>query len=93
MKARIKETGHIVEVEDFFDDGTALVNGCYIKVSKLSFIDCIDYEQRRYEIAKDVLAAFMSNSNVSVFGYSIEKQAKDAVEYADALIEELKKTK
>lgn len=53
--------------------------------------DNIDWEQRRYEISKYIFAAFMSNSNSSVFGYSKEKQAKDAVEYADALIEELKK--
>ena len=51
----------------------------------------VNWEQRRYEIAKDVLAAFTSNSNSDVFAYSKEKQAEDAVEYADALIEELKK--
>lgn len=27
MKARIKSTGEIVEVEDLYDNGTALVNG------------------------------------------------------------------
>ena len=39
MKARIKETGGIVEVEDLYDDGTALVNGRYFKVSELDFFD------------------------------------------------------
>lgn len=29
MKAKIKATGEIVEVEDLYDDGTALVKGRY----------------------------------------------------------------
>lgn len=51
----------------------------------------IDWEQRRYEIAKDIMAAFLSNSNVAVHGDSAEEHASDAVLYADALIAELKK--
>ena len=50
MKARIKATGPIVEVEGLFDVGTALVNGRYFKVSGLDFFDnfeTIDWEQRR----------------------------------------------
>lgn len=98
MKARIKETGEIVDIEDLYDDGTALiVDGGYIRVSKLEFIegekvnDKIDWEQRRYEISKDVIAAFMSNSNSNIFGGSTESQAQYAIEYADALIAELQK--
>ena len=48
MKARIKATGTIVEVEGLFDVGTALVNGRYFKVSELDFFDnfeTIDWEQ------------------------------------------------
>lgn len=52
----------------------------------------IDWEQRRYEIAKDIMSAFMSNSCSNVYAGSPENQAKDAVGYADALIAELKKT-
>lgn len=37
MKARIKATGEIVEIEDLYDDGTALVKGRYFKVSELDF--------------------------------------------------------
>lgn len=51
----------------------------------------IDWEYRRYEIAKDMMAAFLSNSNVAVHGYSAEEHASDAVLYADALIAELKR--
>lgn len=51
----------------------------------------IDWEQRRYEIAKDMIAAFLSNPNVAIHGDSAEEHASDAVLYADALIAELKK--
>ena len=47
----------------------------------------IDWEQRRYEIAKDVLCAFLQKYNN---GYKMT--AENAVDCADALIEELKKT-
>ena len=39
MKARIKTTGEIVEIEDLYDDGTALVKGRYFKVSELDFFE------------------------------------------------------
>lgn len=51
----------------------------------------IDWEQRRYEVAKGILTAFMSNSCSNVYSGTPENQAKDAVLYADALINELKK--
>lgn len=96
MKARIKTTGEIMEVEDLYDDGTALVNGRYFKVSELDFFDnfeTIDWEQRRYEIAKSMMAAFLSNSCSNVYMNTYENQAQEAVKYADVLIEELKKGK
>lgn len=96
MKARIKSTGEIVEVEDLYDDGTALVNGRYFKVSELDFFDnfeTIDWEQRRYEIAKSMMAAFLSNSCANVYMNTYENQAQEAVKYADMLIDELKKGK
>ena len=96
MKARIKATREIVEVEDLYDDGTALVNGRYFKVSELDFLDnfeTIDWEQRRYEIAKSMMAAFLSNSCSNVYMNTYENQAQEAVKYADMLIDELKKGK
>lgn len=50
----------------------------------------IDWEQRRYEIAKDVMAAQMSNSNPNIHRYSPYKIARYSVEWADALVDELK---
>lgn len=47
----------------------------------------IDWEQRRYEIAKDVLIAFITKPEIIVTA----SYTKVAIGYADALIEELKK--
>lgn len=46
----------------------------------------IDWEQRRYEIAKDVLSILVSDPNIADCEIPSE-----AVRYADALIKELKK--
>lgn len=52
-----------------------------------SKLTTIDWEQRRYEIAKDVLAAVLNAKSY----YPQEKEAAElAVIYADALIKELK---
>jgi hypothetical protein len=60
----------------------------------------IDWEQRRYEIAKDMLCAiYMDEGNERrstdpgiEFEYqSLEGNAREAVRYANVLIEELKK--
>ena len=56
----------------------------------LEFKKDIDWEQRRYEIAKDMMAAFLSNSCSNVYMGNPNEQAKEAVMYADALIAELK---
>ncbi len=50
----------------------------------------IDWEQRRYEISKDVLSAFLSNSNEMIFEGNPEDHAKDAIIFADALINKLR---
>lgn len=97
MKARLKTNGEIVEVEDLYDDGTALVKGSYMKVSELDFFNLgyIDWEQRRYEIAKAAMQANLSNPEILQFitkdGVPIERVVKCSIQYADALIKELKK--
>lgn len=48
----------------------------------------IDWEERRYQIAKSVLPNFKDGQNVYL---SAEEAAKCAVYYADTLISELKK--
>lgn len=47
----------------------------------------IDWEKRRYEIAKECVAVLMRNE------ITLEDAAKISVEQADALIKELKKEK
>lgn len=51
----------------------------------------IDWEQRRYEIAKDILAAWYSNSDRMMRQGTPKSCSAEAVEVADALIEELQK--
>lgn len=47
----------------------------------------INWEQRRYDIAKDVLIALISKPEIVLTASDV----KVAIRYADALIEELKK--
>lgn len=106
MKARIKSSGKIVEVEDLYDDGTVLVKGRYFKVSELDFFEdfeAIDWEQRRYELAKSAMQGILSNEEEVDFArvcaeykenekHTVPKAvAQFAFSCADALIEELKK--
>lgn len=86
MKARIKSTGKIVEINDLYDDGTALVNDKYFKVSELDFFsETIDWEQRRYEIAKECVAVLIRNIDIT-----LEDAAKVSRKQADVLIKRLK---
>lgn len=87
MKARVKATGEIVEIKDLYDDGTALVNDKYFKVSELDFFsETIDWEQRRYELAKDIIKIVIAND----YGVNSDVVAKYSLNCADALIKRLK---
>lgn len=95
MKARIKATGEIVDVfyNAFSGLWTARENTKKYLEDNLEFLEekDIDWEERRYEIAKAMMAAFeRHNNNVSGFKNSTQ-QAQYAIECADALIAELKK--
>lgn len=50
----------------------------------------VDWEQRRYEIAKEMMAAFLSNSSREVYEGTFKTQAECAVAFADELIAKLK---
>ena len=90
MKARVKSTGQIVEIKDLYDDGTALVGNMYIKVSELNFFsENIDWEQRRYELAKDIIKIVIAND----YGVNSDVVAKYSLNCADALIKRLKEVK
>lgn len=100
MKARIRKTGEIIDflgssIEygtcTWIDSKGDFNQGPSPGIEILEAGKPIDWEQRRYEIARSMMAAFMSNSCSNVYGETVEQQAKDAVKYADALIEELKR--
>nr|DAU83431.1 MAG TPA: hypothetical protein [Caudoviricetes sp.] len=99
MKARIKDTGEIVTLKCLNVDGTAIdTRGrFYHQGHILEFIEegsePIDWEQRRYEIAKEAMNGLLSapvgdgvNPNPS-----FKDIATFSVMLADELIAELKK--
>ena len=90
MKAKIKLKGEIIDVISWSASGTYV---CFINAHReeekrkinyykdIELFDSIDWEQRRYEIAKDIYASDVTTS------------AEGAVSCADELIAELKKQK
>lgn len=55
----------------------------------------IDWEQRRYEIAKEIFTRCLSSSDGDMRGFcanNLEMHAEDCVREADALIDVLKRT-
>lgn len=93
MKARIKSTGEIVEVEGLFDVGTALANGRYFKVSELDFFDnfeTIDWEQRRYELVKSAMQGYCIALGINDDSETYDDIAIGSLRVADALIKKLK---
>lgn len=96
MKAKIISTGEILKVGyiTMLRDDDSLYNA---SVHDIEIIDdstnkVIDWEQRRYEIAKDALAGIISEESIpgtDPFHY-IDKDVSRAIEYADELIKHLK---
>ncbi|WP_415959283.1 hypothetical protein [Paraprevotella xylaniphila] len=103
MKARVKETGEIVEVEYLFDDGTAFVNGkClkgYVKVSKLDFFSDFEDKEKWQQVRIQAAIAAMQGmvdgqvhtSSKIALSENIKTMAVKSVMCADALVAELKK--
>lgn len=92
MKARVKSTGVLVDVIPKTNTN-ALHSGDNIYVcDNMVFRECeldfpaIDWEQRRYELAKDIIKAVVADD---CWGNS-DAIAKYAVNCADALIKRLK---
>lgn len=108
MKAKIKSTGEVIEVsrieniitkrgvESQYVDNKR--SWCTYVQSELEFIKeephkNIDWEQRRYEIAKDMMTAAEQHNNDTTGFKNTMAQAQYAIECADALIAELMKSK
>lgn len=95
MKAKVKNTGEIVDVHP---NGEKIIHlrctifatgdGRELLDMELDFLPTIDWEQRRYEIAKDVLAASFAQPTSAV---NLPTYAHVCVQWADDLIKELKK--
>lgn len=97
MKVRIKATGEVfiaksyakVAVENYDCSGEVLE----YELDEIELIpdkqksDGIDWEQRRYEIAKDVLAC---RATTNTFEIRMDDAVHQAVRCADALIKRLK---
>ena len=111
MKAKVIETGEIVDVVSitdrqygffisYWDDKKGKEYsrfeldfnvGAQMKGVQMNeeIVKTIDWEQRRYEIAKNLMAASFAQPMSAV---SLPTYAHICVLWADALIEELKKT-
>lgn len=101
MKAKVKDTGEIVDVK-FSTHPNPAVDETYwwckdkqesYHKSELDFMECdIDWEQRRYELAKNAMNSILTASIVD--GVNPNPSAEDVAMYsvklADALIKELK---
>lgn len=94
MKARVKSTGEIINIADY---ARVTLDKCdsYGDPIELSFdeveilqerSDNIDWEQRRYELAKDIIKAVIAEDR----GGDSDAIVKYAVNCADALIKRLK---
>ncbi|MCM1075986.1 MAG: hypothetical protein NC411_01335 [Bacteroides sp.] len=106
-KARIKLTGEVVEVEPYESVKCSIpafktIDGRIIPQTVLQFTPEIDWEQRRYELAKAALQGLLANQMWMQFRIPYSGNAdecirhlipmipKDAIAIADAAILELK---
>ena len=100
MKARIKKTGEVVNIADYakvtLDRCDSWGNPLELGFDEVEILQeptsGIDWEQRRYEIAKSALQGFCANSEPSIArGTTFNQLAAWSIEMADILIAELKK--
>lgn len=92
MKARVKSTGVLVDVTPKVNinaqhsgDNLYVCDNMVYRECELDF-SAIDWEQRRYELAKDIIKAVVADD----CGGNSDAIAKYAVNCADALIKRLK---
>src|SRR5574344_1757395 len=77
MKAKVKETGEIVNVIDLFDDGTAKIGpNEFVKVSTL---DIIDPEQQKTLYSRLEESNYQWNVEIKAFNYTQPKTLAETV--------------
>lgn len=94
MKARVKSTGVLVDVTPQLNINSQHNNNYLYVCDNMVYRECeldffsetIDWEQRRYELAKDIIKAVIADDR----GGNSDAIAKYAVNCADALIKRLK---
>lgn len=92
MKARVKSTGVLVDVTPQLNIHSQHNNDYLYVCDNMVYRECeldfsaIDWEQRRYELAKDIIKAVVADD----CGGNSDALAKYAVNCADALIKRLK---
>ena len=92
MKARVKSTGVLVDVTPQLNINSQHSRDYLYVCGNMVFKECeldfsaIDWEQRRYELAKDIIKAIVADD----CGGNSDAIAKYAVNCADALIKRLK---
>ena len=92
MKARVKSTGVLVDVTPQLNINSQHSNDYLYVCDNMVYRECeldfsaIDWEQRRYELAKDIIKAVIADDR----GGNSDAIAKYAVNCADALIKRLK---
>lgn len=92
MKKRIKETGEVKELFPEFNDIPCVIwkdeDNRYYNPEEV--IDVIDWEQRRYELAKAAMQGFCSNPHEQIMSADSNVVAEWSIGFADAMIEKLK---
>lgn len=102
MKAKIKQTGEIINIADYakvtLDQYDSWGNPIELGFDEVEILqeptNDIDWEQRRYEIAKEMLPiTYQESRNILLRGGDVDTPdiIESAVKFADMLITELKK--
>ena len=93
MKARVKETGEIVEVIAIDGDWLFCSNGVHYGTESLEGIESeIDYwEKLKHQYAGMAMQAYITRHDDDRF--YVDDLANDAVNFATALVEKLKEDK
>lgn len=96
MKARVKSTGVLVDVIPQLNINPQHSNDYLYVCDNMVYRECeldfsaIDWEQRRYELAKAAMQGFCSNSHEQVMNASLNMTVEWSLGFADALIKKLK---
>lgn len=104
MKAKIIETGEIIDFKgssiEFgtctWIDSKNIIHQCTMPNGGIEILEKsnIDWEQRRYELAKTAISSILSNprwDKVSELGFYKKNVVGNALSYADEMIKQLKK--